>query len=78
MLLMSKKKQADRHKKPRKAVQMPEEWYTVAEELAAEQKMPLLWLLIDLLNKAGETAGKKDLPALPWSAKKKDDEDEEE
>lgn len=70
MLAMGeKKKQPDRHKKPRKSLQLPADWYAFAEGLAEDQKQPLTWFLIDLLQRAGEAAGKKGMPPLPWKAK---------
>lgn len=69
MLLMAKKN-PDRHKKPRKGIQMPQEWYEVAEGLAADRQMPVLWMMIDMLQKAASAAGRADLPDVPWTPKK--------
>lgn len=64
---MSKKKVSGEHKTPRKTVQLPQEWLKVAQELAADRPMPVMWLLIDLLKREAEAKGKKPLPATPWA-----------
>ena len=68
MLAMSKKKQPDRHKKPRKSLQLPADWYAFAELLAGDSKMPVTWYVIDLLHKAAEGSGRAGMPPLPWKS----------
>lgn len=66
MPVMAENKKQDRHKQARKALQLPEAWYAVAESLAEDSKMPVSWYVIDLLLKAAQDAKKADLPAVPW------------
>ncbi len=67
MPCMKKKKVSGKHATPRKTVQLPQDWLRLAQELAAERPMPVMWLLIDLLKREAEAKGKKALPPLPWA-----------
>lgn len=65
--MSKKKKVSGKHSTPRKTVQLPQEWLSVAQGLAADRPMPVMWLLIDLLKREAEAKGKTDLPPTPWS-----------
>lgn len=67
MLTMPKKKKVSgQHKTKRKAVQIPVEWFLVAQESAAQGPTPVNWYVIELIRKDAEARGRKDLPPLPW------------
>lgn len=65
---MGKKKlTGGKHVTPRRAVQLPEDWFLLAQALAAEGKaQPTAWYLIDLIRKDAEAKGHKPIPLLPW------------
>lgn len=65
-----KKRDADRHKTPRKPVLYPADWLEVAHEMADADEKPTLWFLIGLIRKEATARGKTELPALPWERKK--------
>lgn len=68
---MSKDKPSGgKHKTLRKPVVLTAEWHAIAEELAAEQKMPVAWYVTDLLRAEAELKGIPDLPVLPWATDK--------
>jgi hypothetical protein len=66
------KNRSGKHKTPRVALQVPEDWCDVLEELAAAQRMPRVWLLIDMIRAAAVAAGKDaaTLPPMPWEKPK--------
>lgn len=64
---MKKKKVSGEHKTPRKTVQIPEDWLRFAQRMAARRPLPVMWLLIELLRKEGESSGEKDIPITPWA-----------
>jgi hypothetical protein len=66
MQVMAKKKVSGKHVSPRRAVQIPNEWWLLAHELASARPMPTMWLLVELLQKEAKAQGKKELPPLPW------------
>lgn len=67
MLVMSKnKKTSGKHAAPRKPVQLPEAYLKLAQELAEERPMPVMWLLVELIRGYAESKGRKDLPTPPW------------
>lgn len=72
MKLMSKKKPRStggKHSTPRKPVQFPEEWLAVAKKVAAKQKMPVVWLMIELLKERAEKlAIEGEMPPVPWDS----------
>jgi hypothetical protein len=63
---MTKTKQSDNHKKLRRAIQLPDDWASVADELAAEGPTPLTWFLCELIAERAKRKGKTALPPLPW------------
>ena len=63
---MSKKKASGQHVAPRKTIQFPADWLTVAQEIAASRPMPVAWLLIEMVKREAESKGKKNLPPVPW------------
>lgn len=66
--MAKKKPTGGEHKTPRKAVQLPEEWYDVARRRAGERAQPVMWYLIGLIEADAKSAGEKDIPAPPWQA----------
>jgi hypothetical protein len=70
MSVMSKKKTkptGGKHSTPRKPVQFPVDWLTVAKKVAAKQKMPVVWLMIELVKERAEKLSiEGELPAVPW------------
>lgn len=58
-------KHVDR-KTERSPVQVPKAWLAVARKLAAANKQPVLWYLLNLIHAEAEEAGMTDLPPLPW------------
>lgn len=63
---MAKKKVSGKHSTPRKTIQIPADWVRVAQELAAERPMPVMWLIVELLKKEAEDRKRSDLPPVPW------------
>lgn len=61
-----KKPAGGKHKKPRRPVQFPSNWYAVAQRLAKKRPMPTVWYLVELVKKDAEANGEKDLPPPPW------------
>lgn len=53
------------HKTPRVGVQIPKPWADLARKLAAKNRQPMLWLLLELLSKEAERL-EEDHPPLPW------------
>jgi hypothetical protein len=70
IVMANKKKKSGQHKTPRKPVQFPIDWLAVAQGIASERPMPLMWYLVELIKKDAEQASKKNLPPLPWSLPK--------
>jgi hypothetical protein len=70
MNLMSKKKprpSGGKHSTPRKPVQFPADWLAVTKKVAAKQKMPVVWLLIELVKERAEKLSiEGDMPPVPW------------
>jgi hypothetical protein len=53
------------HKTPRVGVQIPKPWADLARKLAAKNRQPMLWLLLDLLAKEAAEQDEEH-PPLPW------------
>lgn len=66
MRCMKKKRQSGKHTTPRRTVQLPLDWLAVAQEIAGDRQMPVMWYLIDLLKRDAEATGRPNLPAPPW------------
>ena len=66
---MAKKKKPSggTHKTPRKPVQLPEDWLTVAQEMASERMTPASWFIVELIRREAEASGRKGLPPVPWA-----------
>ncbi|VTT98874.1 unnamed protein product [Gemmataceae bacterium] len=64
---MAKKKVSGQHATPRRTVQLPADWLRVAQELAADRPMPVMWLLIELIRREGEARGRTEFPPVPWA-----------
>jgi hypothetical protein len=72
MSFMAKnKKTGGKHSTPRKPVQFPTDWLAIARKLAAAKKMPVLWVLIELVESEARTFGLEDLPPPPWGEDRK-------
>lgn len=61
-----KKPSSGRHKKPRRPVQFPMDWYAIAQQLAKKRPMPTVWYLVELVKKDAEQNGIEVLPTPPW------------
>jgi hypothetical protein len=55
-----------RHKTPRRAVQLPADWYTIIEQLAHATKTPVTWWVIDVAREQALARGWTALPPVPW------------
>lgn len=66
LCMANKKKVSGKHQTPRRAVQLPDEWVKVAKELASDRPMPVMWYLVELIQRDAEAKKKADLPPLPW------------
>jgi hypothetical protein len=60
-----KKSSGGKHQKKRIGVNIPAEWHAVMRQLAAKQKQPVLWYLIDLVMKDAESQD-VETPEPPW------------
>lgn len=63
---MAKKKPSGKHTTKRKPILIPAEWDALAQQLAAEAKMPKMWFVVELIRREAELKGKGDLPPPPW------------
>jgi hypothetical protein len=63
--IMDKKKSPAEEKK-RVPIALRADWHAVAKQLAAKEKLSLVWFLIDLINDRAIANGLTDLPHLPW------------
>lgn len=63
--MAKKKPTGGKHLTPRKAIQMPEDWYAVARKRANERAQPVMWYLITLIEADAKAAGDA-VPKLPW------------
>lgn len=57
-----------RHKTPRVAVQIPQQFAAVLRDMAAQSRQPTLWVLIEIISAEAKRRG-VDCPALPWGEK---------
>jgi hypothetical protein len=62
---MAKKKPSGEHQKKRIGVNIPMEWHALARKLAGENRQPVLWYLIALLQAEAQKKG-YDAPVAPW------------
>lgn len=64
---MGKKKSAGgKHTTPRRAFQIPEEWFVVAHTGARRRGQPASWWIVAAIQEKAEREGVEPLPALPW------------
>lgn len=76
MVRMEKKKrrgrppEKDRHKTPRKPMQLPVPWIDVAKQIARNRPMPAVWLVVRLIADEAARQGITDLPPFPWDEAK--------
>jgi hypothetical protein len=68
---MAKKKTGGDHVTPRKPIQMPTDWYLLANKLASKNRQPTLWYLLARIAENADALG-LDRPALPWEDEVKD------
>lgn len=61
----NKKPTGGKHTTPRQNIGVPGEWHAVMRQLAAKQKMLVLWYMLDLVAQKADELG-VDRPALPW------------
>lgn len=67
MLGMGKKKPpGGKHTTPRHAVQIPEDWYAVAQAAARRKGQPTAWWIVAAVRGQAEREGAESLPELPW------------
>lgn len=61
-----KPKKSGKHATPRRGVQFPIDWLAYAKRVAAREKRPVVWLLIELLKERGDKLGVPEPPPPPW------------
>lgn len=47
-------------------MQFPIDWLAYAKRVAAHEKRPVVWLLIELLKERGDRIGVSEPPPAPW------------
>jgi hypothetical protein len=62
---MGKKKPSGSHQAKRVGVNVPAEWHALARKLAADQRQPVLWYLMSLLQAEAAKKG-YEVPSAPW------------
>lgn len=64
----SKKSNSGKHQKKRIGVNFTEDWHAILRQLAAAEKQPVLWWIIDQAKTAADKAG-IETPPVPWDDK---------
>lgn len=63
-----KKSTSGKHTTVRQNVGVPEEWHAVMRKLAAAKRMPVLWMLVELVAREADAAKIPRPVKMPWEA----------